>query len=85
MRDLLLDFGYPPDHVVTLLDVPKAQLVEALQEFTRRLDGAVGCHVLLFYSGHGLESGGESYFLPVDFDDAGSVLPSQCRVPVTTH
>jgi hypothetical protein len=70
MRDLLVELGYPSDNVVTLLDATKAQLLSMLQEFTRRLDGAIDCHVLLFYSGHGLEVAGDkhNYLLPIDVD-----------------
>ena len=70
MRDLLVELGYPPDHVVTLLDATKAHLLDMFREFTCRLDGAIGCHVLLFYAGHGTEGAGDNYLLPIDFAGA---------------
>ncbi len=68
MRDLLLASGYPPGNVVTVFNASKADLLSALRQFVVRLDGAVGCHVVVFYSGHGLEGAGDNFLLPVDFD-----------------
>ena len=69
VRDTLLGAGYPPDHVVTVLDGTHRKLQEELAAFTRRLDGAEGCRVVLFYAGRGVEgAGGESILLPIDAD-----------------
>ncbi len=77
MRDLLVELGYPSDHVVTLLDATKAELEEKLQEFRRRVDGAIGCHVLLFYAGHGTEGAGDNYLLPID---SAGPFPSRAQL-----
>lgn len=71
VRDALLASGYLPHNVVTVLNASKDRLLEALLGFKRRLDGAVGCHVVLFYAGHGLESVRDNVLLPIAPTDEG--------------
>ena len=55
--------------MVTVLDSTYDLFLDGLDAFTRRLNGAVGCHVVVFYAGHAVEdAGGENVLLPVDAD-----------------
>nr|WP_271595895.1 caspase family protein [Bradyrhizobium sp. CCBAU 25360] len=50
--------------VSTVLDANYDAMRRAVGEFTRRARGAE--YALLFYSGHGMEIGGENWLIPVD-------------------
>lgn len=75
VQKLLTDLGF---------EVGSTRLNLGRERFTRELDrfieDAAGADVaLLYYSGHGIEAGGENYLLPVDADmsslaDAGKTL-----------
>ena len=48
-------------------DATKAEMEKAIQQFTDRLAKAGSQGVgLVYYAGHGMQSGGENYLLPVD-------------------
>ncbi len=69
MRDLLLRSGYREENVITVLDKTHSDLLEHLSKFKKRVDGAEGCCVVLFYAGHGMEGvGGEVILMPTDAD-----------------
>jgi uncharacterized caspase-like protein len=69
MRELLLSSGYPKENVITVLDKSHSDLLEHLAKFKKRVDGAEGCCVVLFYAGHGMEGvGGEVIVMPIDAD-----------------
>ena len=50
--------------VTVVFDANRAELTDALREFTRRSAGAAAS--LVFYAGHGIEMDGVNYLLPVD-------------------
>lgn len=50
--------------VTVVFDANRAELTDALREFTRRSAGADAS--LVFYAGHGIEMDGVNYLLPVD-------------------
>jgi len=53
--------------VVYREDATKAEMEKAIQQFTDRLAKAGSQGVgLVYYAGHGMQSGGENYLLPVD-------------------
>ena len=73
MRELLLSSGYPKENVLTVLDKSHSDLLEHLANFKKRVDGAEGCRVMLFYAGHGMEDvGGEVIIMPIDADDSSN-------------
>lgn len=69
VEDMLIDSGYLRRNVFSVMDGTHATLTCQLTEFTRRLNGAEGCHVVFFYAGHGAEGvGGETVLMPNDAD-----------------
>jgi hypothetical protein len=46
----------------------RVRMEEAVEAFSRRLRASKGAYGFLFYAGHGVQSGGENYFIPVDAD-----------------
>ena len=52
--------------VTPLTDSTETRLKEAVRHFASNVNS--GDVALLFYSGHGLQIGGENYLIPVDFD-----------------
>lgn len=71
---LLSDLGF---EVVTVVDANRAKLARSLERFAE--DAAEADVALLYYSGHGIEAGGEDFLVPVDADvsapgDAGNQL-----------
>jgi lipoprotein NlpI len=66
--------------VTRVRDAPLSEARRSIASFTASLSpGDVG---LLFYSGHGLQAGGENYIVPVDFNPATgeSRLPATCVI-----
>ncbi len=61
MADALTALGFV---VVKGLDLDKAGFDKTLRAFTSELEGAETA--LLFYSGHGLQVGGQNYLVPID-------------------
>jgi uncharacterized caspase-like protein len=71
---LLGDLGF---EVASVADGDRARLDKALNRFVE--DAADADVALLYYSGHGIEAGGENFLVPVDADvsslaDAGNAL-----------
>jgi tetratricopeptide (TPR) repeat protein len=52
--------------VASLMDANEARLKDTIARFTAGIGG--GDVALLFYSGHGVQIGGENYLIPVDID-----------------
>jgi uncharacterized caspase-like protein len=88
VSDSLRPLGF---EVTLLTDATLAEMIEAMRQFTTRAaDAAVR---LLFFAGHGLQSRGRNYLLPVDADiqaeddvarrsaDVGELVDRLGRVP----
>src|SRR5262245_14916470 len=74
---MLGDLGF---EVTSVADGDQARLTRSLQRF---VEDAAGADVaLLYYSGHGIEAGGENYLVPVEADL--SSLAASSLVPVST-
>lgn len=72
--DLLSDLGFEVDMV---RDADRRRLARALERFVE--DAADADVAFIYYSGHGIEAGGENFLVPVDADatslhDAGAKL-----------
>ena len=65
MSKLLTDMGFDARSVS---DRDAAKLARDLERFVEDAEGADVA--FLYYSGHGIEAGGENYLIPVDADDA---------------
>ena len=64
--DMAAALGRLGFEVIPVLDGSYAQMDDAILQFSRQLAGAdVG---LFYYAGHGVQSGGTNYLLPVDTD-----------------
>jgi uncharacterized caspase-like protein len=68
--------------VVTALDLTKEEFLTALDRFAR--DHQAASAVLVYFTGHGIQIGGQNFLLPVDanFDTAASLRSS--AVPLET-
>src|SRR5215467_9169249 len=68
--------------VVTELDLTKEEFLTALDRFAREHQAASA--VLVYFTGHGIQIGGQNFLLPVDanFDTAASLRSS--AVPLET-
>ncbi len=63
------------------VDVEKRAMVEAIDAYVRAL--RPGDISLFFYSGHGLQEGGENYMIPVDFGTGGASLDKRAQAVTT--
>jgi hypothetical protein len=61
MKDALQKVGF---EVAVVEDTSKRGMQVAVRDFARSAQGAAVA--FMYYSGHGIQSGGENYFLPVD-------------------
>ncbi|MFN0114280.1 MAG: caspase family protein [Paracoccaceae bacterium] len=61
MSEKLTGIGFD---VTTLIDAPRAKLIEALKDFAFRSETAD--LALIYYAGHGVEVQGQNFLLPVD-------------------
>jgi uncharacterized caspase-like protein len=61
--DLLSDLGFEVDRVT---DADQKKLAKALRRFAE--DAAEADVALIYYSGHGIEAGGENFLVPIDAD-----------------
>jgi hypothetical protein len=61
MKDALQKVGF---EVAVVEDTSKRSMQVAVRDFARSAQGAAVA--FMYYSGHGIQSGGENYFLPVD-------------------
>jgi formylglycine-generating enzyme required for sulfatase activity len=63
MAVALQGLGYTVDK---LLNGTQDQMVNAVMQLKRRLSASKNSYGFLFYAGHGVQSGGENYLIPVD-------------------
>ncbi len=75
---LLTDLGF---EVTPVPDADAKKLKKALQRFTE--DAADADVALIYYSGHGIEAGGENYLIPVDADGASLGDAGETLVPLS--
>jgi curli biogenesis system outer membrane secretion channel CsgG len=65
MKTALEGLGFQVD---LLTNAGLVSMESAVGRFKRKLEGSKGAYGLLFYAGHGVQSGGENYLIPVDAD-----------------
>ncbi len=63
--------GYLPGNIVCLRDAIRDDMIDEFRLFVGRLDGAVGCSVVVYYAGHAVETLGSNVLLPIDANVAG--------------
>lgn len=68
-EDMTVFFSTRGYAVTMLLDASKAAIEDAMCRFAATLEP--GCVVLLYFSGHGLSSGGRNFLVPVDGMESG--------------
>lgn len=78
MSKLLTDMGFDGRSVV---DRDSAKLGRDLERFAEDAEGADVA--FLYYSGHGIEAGGENYLVPVDADEASLGNADEKLVPLS--
>ena len=61
----LKDLGF--DHVQKVEDAKVSELGPAIRKFTKRMRSRGGL-AFVYYSGHGMELGGENYLIPIDLE-----------------
>ena len=71
VRTALVAQGYLPGNIVFLRDATRDDMIDEFRLFARRLDGAVGCTVVVYYAGHAVEASGSNVLLPIDANLAG--------------
>jgi hypothetical protein len=65
MRTALQGLGFNVD---TVINGSRVQMEEAIERFRNRLSVSRNSYGFLFYAGHGVQSGGTNYLIPVDAD-----------------
>jgi tetratricopeptide (TPR) repeat protein len=65
MAAALKELGFTVDSVV---NGSRVQMEEAVERFKNRLSVSKNSYGFLFYAGHGVQSGGVNYLIPVDAD-----------------
>jgi DNA-binding beta-propeller fold protein YncE len=65
MKAVLEDLGFQVD---LLTNVGRVLMEEAVERFKSRLASSKNAYGFLFYAGHGVQSGGENYLIPIDAD-----------------
>mgnify|MGYP000931711085 CR=1 FL=1 len=75
---LLTDLGFEVDLVA---NADRKKLAKALSRFVE--DAADADVALVYYSGHGIEAGGENFLVPVDADVSALDRASETLVPVS--
>jgi formylglycine-generating enzyme required for sulfatase activity len=65
MKAALQGLGFNVD---TVLNGGRVQMEEAIEHFKNRLSVSKNSYGFLFYAGHGVQSGGVNYLIPVDAD-----------------
>jgi uncharacterized caspase-like protein len=76
--DMLLDLGF---EVTRLLDADTGELTAALDDFAG--EAAEADVALVYYSGHGIEAGGENYLIPIDADISTPERAGEKLVPLS--
>ena len=77
LDDLLDKLGFD---VTRVLDADAEELGEEIAEFAE--DAAAADVALVYYSGHGIEAGGENYLVPVDADVTTPETAGEKLVPI---
>ncbi|ESZ76822.1 caspase domain-containing protein [Mesorhizobium sp. L103C105A0] len=78
MAKMLTDLGFDARNVT---DRDAAKLKRDLDRFVEDADGADVAFI--YYSGHGIESGGENYLVPVDADVSSLKNAGEALVPIS--
>jgi formylglycine-generating enzyme required for sulfatase activity len=65
MKGALEGLGF---QVALLTNAGRVDMEDAVERFKRKLEGSSGAYGFLFYAGHGVQSNGENYLIPVDAD-----------------
>lgn len=65
MRAALEELGFTVDVVI---NGSRVQIEEGIERFKNRLSVSKNSYGFLFYAGHGVQSGGVNYLIPVDAD-----------------
>ncbi len=78
MEDLLKRLGF---EVTAALDSHQASLAATITAF--EATAATADVALVYYSGHGIEAGGENYLVPIDADLSTPVTAGQTLMPVS--
>jgi formylglycine-generating enzyme required for sulfatase activity len=65
MKAALQGLGFTVD---TVVDGSRVQMEEAIERFKNRLSVSKNSYGFFFYAGHGVQSGGVNYLIPVDAD-----------------
>jgi Tol biopolymer transport system component len=73
MKEVLEALGFT---VELLTDADRVQMENAVTRFRNRLAASKESYGFLFYAGHGVQSGGENYLIPVDAE-----IPSEPYLP----
>ena len=71
MEAVLRDLGFMVEKVI---NGNRAQMEAAVINFRIRLSASPGSYGLFFYAGHGVQSNGENYFIPVNADIPSETL-----------
>jgi formylglycine-generating enzyme required for sulfatase activity len=79
MRAALSDLGFTVD---TVINGSRVQMENAIERLKNRLSAARNTYGLIFYAGHGVQSGGENYLIPVDADIRSESYLRDRAVPV---
>lgn len=78
MAKMLTDLGFDARNVT---DRDAAKLKRDLERFTEDAEGADVAFI--YYSGHGIEAGGENYLVPVDADVSSLKNAGEALVPIS--
>jgi hypothetical protein len=73
MKTALESLGFT---VESLVNGTRVQMQDAASRLKTRLRGSPGSYGFLFYAGHGVQSGGENFLIPVDAD-----IPQEAYLP----
>ncbi|MDR1986701.1 MAG: tetratricopeptide repeat protein [Treponema sp.] len=68
--------------VDTLTNAGRAQMEEGVTRLKNRLTAAQGSYGFFYYAGHGVQSGGENYLIPVDANIPGEAYLQDRAVPM---
>ncbi|MDP3896179.1 MAG: caspase family protein [Mesorhizobium sp.] len=80
IQKLLTDLGF---EVSAVADRDRRRLTRELDRFVEDADGADVA--LLYFSGHGVEAGGENFLVPVDADDTALDAADARLVPLSSY
>ncbi|MDR1252107.1 MAG: tetratricopeptide repeat protein [Treponema sp.] len=75
----LRDLGFTVDQVI---NAGRVQMEEAVTRLKNRLGGAQGSYGFFYYAGHGVQSNGENYLIPVDANIPGEAYLRDRSMPM---